>query len=200
MLSLALGLADLTNERVGAVVAACNAVAPRVDIEPTPSGAPINLRHAALGLLSEAVGGFARAPALARARLKRMAESARRRGAPLDRAGKLVGRLPGMAGAMGRLTAWRDRGRGQLARWADVGRREQAQSRVLAFDALTVLRENMLARVSESPDVKDVIREQSTGIAATAMGELRERSERADGLVERTVGRLFHDGRPRRTR
>ncbi len=100
---------------------------------------------------------------------------------------------------MGRLRAWRNQGRKQLARWVELGRREEAESRILAFDALTVLRENMLARVSESPDVKNVIREQSEGIAVTAMGELRERSARADNLAERTVGRLF-GGRTPRTR
>jgi hypothetical protein len=199
MLSLALGLVDLTNERVGAVLAACSAVAPPVNLEPAPPGAPLDLRHAALGFLSSAIGGASRAPARARARLRRMAESARRRAAPLDRANKLASRVPGLPRAMGRLRAWRDRGRAQLTRWAELGRREQAQSRVLAFDALTVLRENMLARVSESPELKEVIREQSTGIAVTAMGELRERSARADSLVERTVGRLLHDGHsPRR--
>jgi hypothetical protein len=200
MLSLALGLLDLTNERVGAVLAACSAIAPPVNLGPVAPGAPINVRHAALGLLSEAIGAVSKAPGRARARLRRMVESTRPDTATFARTRKLVRRLPGMPRAVNRLAAWRDRGRNQLARWAELGRREQAQSRVLAFDALTVLRENMLARVSESPELKDVIREQSTGIAVTAMGELRERSARADGLVERTMGRLLHDGRPPRTR
>ena len=70
----------------------------------------------------------------------------------------------------------------------------------MARDALTVLRENMLARVSESPDVRGAIREQSQGIAVTAMSELRERLARADNLAERTVRRLLGGGRTRRTR
>ena len=129
-----------------------------------------------------------------------MAASARRRAAPLARVGKLVGRVPGVPRAMSRLRAWRNHGQRRLAHWAELGRREQADSRILATDALTVLRENMLARVSESPDVKSVIREQSQGIAVTAVGELRERSARADNLAERTVGRLFGGGRTPRTR
>jgi hypothetical protein len=91
---------------------------------------------------------------------------------------------------MSRLRAWRNHGHQQLAGWAELGRREQADSRTLALDALTVLRENMLARVSESPDVKSAIREQSQGIAVTAVGELRERSARADDRAEQTVGRF----------
>ena len=200
MLRFVLGMAELTNERVAAVLAACTAVEPPAPLEPTGAGAPLDLRHAALGLLADAVSGASATPALARARWRHMAASARRRAAPLDRVGKLVGRLPGVPRAMTRLRAWRNQGQKQLARWAELGRREQADSRVLALDALTVLRENMLARVSESPDVRIAIREQSEGIAVTAVGELRESSARADNLAERTVGRLFGGGRSKRTR
>ena len=200
MLRFVLGLTELTNERVGAVLSACSTVAPPAALEPTTAGAALSLRHAALGLLSDAVGGVSRAPALVRARWRRLAASAQQRAAPLDRLGKLVGRLPGVPRAVDRLHAWHSQGRKRLASWAELGRREQAESRILAFDALTVLRENMLARVSESPDVKSVIREQSQGIAVTAMGELRERSARADNLAERTVGRFFGGGRTSRAR
>ena len=200
MLRFAIGMTELTGERVGAVLAACSAVAPPAAAEATDTGAPLNLRHAALGLLSDAVGGVSRTPARVRARWRRLAASTRRQGAPLARLGEAVGRLPGMPSALGRLRGWRNDGRQRLARWAEVGRREEAQSRALAFDALTVLRENMLARVSESPDLKSVIREQSEGIAVTAMTELRERSARADNLAERTVGRLFRGGRNPRAR
>jgi hypothetical protein len=200
MLRFVLGMAEVTNERVGGVLSACTAAAPPATLEPTAAGTPLNLRHAALGLLSDAVDGVTRVPALVGARWRRLAASARLGAAPLDRFGKLVGRLPGMPRAMGRLRAWRNHGRKQLTRWVELGRREQADSRILAFDALAVLRENTLARVSESPDLKRVIREQSEGIAITAIGELRERSARADNLAERTVGRFFGGGRPRRPR
>ena len=200
MLRFVLGVAELTGERVGAVLSACTAVAPPAALEPTAAGAPLNLRHAALGLLSDAVRGVSRTPARARTRWRNMAASTRRRAAPLDRVGKLAARLPGMPRAMSRLRAWRTHGYRQLARWAELGRREQADSRALAFDALTVLRENMLVRVSESPDVRSAIREQSEGIAVTAVSELRERSARADDRAERTVRRLLGGGRTSRTR
>jgi hypothetical protein len=200
MFRFALGMTELTNERVEGVLSACTAVEPPTALEPTPEGAPLNLRYAALGMLSDAVGGASWAPARARARWGHLAASARRRAASLARLRRVVGRLPGMPSAMARLRAWRDQGRRRLARWAELGRREEAASRILAFDALTVLRENMLARISESPELKSVIREQSEGIAVTAMSELRERSARADNLAERTVGRLFGGGRTPRTR
>jgi len=199
LLRFALGMTELTGERVAAVLAACSAVA-SPSPETTAAGAPFNLRHAALGILSDAAGSVSRAPARARARWRRLATSARQTGAPLAGLGNAVGTLPGMRSALGHLRAWRTNGGKRLARWAEVGRREEAESRALASDALTVLRENMLARVSESPDVKNVIREQSEGIAVTAMGQLRERSARADNLAERTVGRLFRGGRNQRPR
>ena len=199
MFRFVLGMTELTSERVGGVLSACTAVETPEALEPMVEGAPLNLRHAAMGLLSEAVVGASRAPAFVRARWGHLAASARRRAAPLDGLRRLVGRLPGMPSATDRLRAWRSQGRQRLVRWAELGRREEAASRILAFDALTVLRENVLARVSESPDLKSVIREQSEGIAVTAMTELRERSARADNLAERTMGRLFGAGRtPRR--
>ena len=200
MLRFVLGVAELTGKRVGAVLSACTAVAPPAALEPAAAGSPLNVRHAVLGLLSDAVSGVSRTPALARTRWRNMAASTRRRAAPLDRVGKLAARLPGMPRAMSRLRAWRTHGYRQLARWAELGRREQADSRILAFDALTVLRENMLVRVSESPDVRSAIREQSEGIAVTAVGELRERSARADDSAELTVRRLLGGGRTSRTR
>ncbi len=200
MFRFVLGMTELTNERVGGVLSACSAVEAPAALEPAAAGTPLNLRHAAMGMLSDTVGGVSRAPALVRVRWRHLSASARRRAASLARLHRAVARLPGIPRAMGRLRAWRDRGQKQLARWAELGRREEAASRILAFDALTVLRENMLARISESPDLKSVIREQSEGIAVTAMSELRERSARADNLAERTVGRLFGGGRTPRTR
>ena len=200
MLRFVLGVTELTGERVGAVLSACSAVAPPAALDPTAAGRPVNLRHAALGLLSDAVAGASRTPARVRARWRRMTASARRGAGPLDRMGRLAGRFPGMPRATSRLLAWRNHGRRQLARWAERGRRERADSRTLAVDALTVLRENMLARVSESPDVRGAIREQSQGIAVTAVSQLRERSARADNRAEQTVRRLFGSGRPPRTR
>jgi hypothetical protein len=200
MFRFVLGMTELTNERVGAVLSACSSIAPPAALEPTAAGTPLDLRHAAMGMVSDAVGGVSRAPALIRSRWRHLSAAVRRRAASLDRLGRVVGRLPGIPRAMGRLGVWRAQGEQRLARWAELGRREEAASRLLAFDALTVLRENMLARISESPDLKSVIREQSEGIAVTAMSELRERSARADNLAERTVGRLFGGGRTPPTR
>jgi hypothetical protein len=126
--------------------------------------------------------------------LWRAAMSARRLAPPLVRAGRLAGRLPGAARGAAHWHSWRARRRVALARWAAAGRREEAASRAVAQEALTALRERALARVAESPDLKRVIREQSQGIAVTAVNELRNRSARADRLAERAVRRLFGRG------
>jgi hypothetical protein len=199
MFRFAVGATDLARARVGAVLSACAAAAPAAPFDAT-AGPRIDLPHATLGLLSETLRGASRAPALVRVRLSRLAAHARRRAASLDRVGRLVGRLPGVPRAATRLQAWGLAQELRLARWTELGRREQAEGRALAFDALTVLRENMLARVSDDPDVKRVIREESEGIAVTAVGGLRDGTARADNLAEQAVGRLFGRRRARSAR
>jgi hypothetical protein len=126
---------------------------------------------------------------------------ARRRTAPLARrAFALARRAPGASRVTARIDVWRARGEDQLALWAATGRRETADGRSLARGVLTTLRESAFARVSDSPDLKRVIREQSEGIAVTAVGELRERSARADRLAEGVVRRLLGRGPEPRTR
>jgi hypothetical protein len=44
--------------------------------------------------------------------------------------------------------------------------------------------------VADSPELKRVIGEQSQGLAATAVNELRERSARADTVAESVLRRL----------
>jgi hypothetical protein len=151
-----------------------------------PAATGPSLRHAAWGLLVDLVDRGRAAQALLRASLWRAAMSARRLAPPLARARH----LPGAA----HWHAWRARRRVALARLAAAGQREEAASRAVAREALTSLRERALARVADSPDLKRVIREQSQGIAVTAVNELRNRSARADRLAERAVRRLLGRG------
>jgi hypothetical protein len=192
-----LGLADLTRERVDRVLAACQALEPVASRPgPLPDDAPVDPPHVALGLLLDAWAWKRRAPAYLRAHRA----GARPILARIARVAGMVGWLPGVPRAAAHVRAWRARGRRRLAGWADAGQRERAVSRTLAEQALTVLRENMLARVSESQDLQRVIHEQSAGVAVTAVGELRDRSARADDLAEGAVGRLFGRGPVRRSR
>jgi len=196
-----LGLATLARERMNAVLSSSEAAAggpvPAVtaDEEAAPRAA-----DAALGFLLDVSDLGLRMRPVFSARWAALTTSARRLAAPLVRAGGLVGWLPGVPRRAAELRAWRAHHGRRLARWAAAGRRERAESRAVARAALTTVRETMLARLSESPDVKRVIHEQSAGVAVTTVGELRERSARIDDLAEGTVGRLLGRGRARRSR
>ena len=116
----------------GRSLSACTAVEPAGSARADGARArPSTFATPPLGLLSDAVGGASRTPALRSGAVEAHGRVSSPRAAPLDRVGKLVGRLPGMPRAMSRLRAWRNHGRTQLARWAELGRREQADSRSL---------------------------------------------------------------------
>jgi hypothetical protein len=171
-----------------------SALGPDESEESTPDATEPSLRHAAWGLLVDLLDRGRDAQGVLRASLWRAAMSARRLAPPLARARRLAGHLPGATRSAAHWHAWRARRRAALARWAAAGQREEAASRSVARNALTALRERALARVADSPDLKRVIREQSQGIAVTAVTELRNRSARADRLAERAVRRLLGRG------
>jgi hypothetical protein len=201
LLRFGLGLATLAHERMNAILATSGAT-PDVALPletAREEGAP-GVADAALGLVLGAGALGQRLRPVLSMRWTEVAASARRFAAPLVRAGSLVGWLPGVPRRAAELRAWRARQTKRFARWAAAGRRERAESRAIARAALITMREAMLARISESPDLKRVIREQSAGIAETAVGELRERSARIDDLAEGAVGRLLGRGRARRSR
>ncbi|HEY4394581.1 MAG TPA: hypothetical protein VGP64_10980 [Polyangia bacterium] len=201
MLRLWLGLVTLARERMNAVLAAPEVPAggPAPVETREPESAP-RLTDAALGVLLD-VGDLGRrvGPELFN-RWTKLAGSARRLAEPVVRAANVVGWLPGVPRRAAELREWRDRGGRRIARWAAAGRRERAESRAVARAALTTIRETMLARISESPDLKRVIHEQSAGIAVNAVAELRDRSAHVDDLAEGAVGRLLGRGRARRSR
>jgi hypothetical protein len=201
LLRFSMGLAGLARERIDAILAAPNLTAG------TPATVEAGVGHGAfrsfdvaLGLVLGAADSGARARPRLRSRWAQVIASARWLSAPLVRACGLIGWLPGVPRRAADLRAWRVREGRRLARWASAGRRERAESRALARAALITARETILARIADSPDVKRVIREQSEGIAVTAVGELRERSAQVDDLAEGAVGRLLGRGRTRQSR
>jgi hypothetical protein len=196
LLRFGVGLVRLTREGAGSLLTAASEAAAREAATPPREheATPLAARHAALGLLLELLDLGARAPALVGARLSRAVRPARRLAGPLARVGRLAGRAPGAARAAARLRGWRARGAAKLAGWAVVGRREEAESRALARAAVATVYQTALGRVAESPSLKQVIREQSQGIAVTAVTELRHRSASADNLAEGAVRRLLGRG------
>ena len=196
-----LGLATLARERMNAILAASEATpGVPVPLETARGESQPAVSDAALGLVLGAGNLGLRLRPVLSLRWTEVATSARRLAAPVVRAASLIGWLPGVPRRAAELRAWRAREARRFARLAAAGRRERAESRALARAALTTIRERMLARISESPDLKRVIHEQSAGIAETAVSELRERSARIDDLAEGAVGRLLGRGRARRSR
>jgi hypothetical protein len=159
-----------------------------VEQQPVPAGAPpevvtVNARSVVVGALSAALRW--RPPAAPLAAASRTTTLARRRGL------RLLARVPGAGLVERRARALRERAAVQLRRWAREGAREQLEGRRLARLATPAFVELAVARLADSPELRTVIEEQSEGLAAQSVAELRERSQEADGAVERFVRRVF---------
>jgi hypothetical protein len=171
-----LGLAGLARERMGAILATSGAVeGGPAALEADGGQAAPRVADAALGLVLDAADAGLRARPALSARWAVIAASARRLSAPLVRACGLVGWLPGVPRRAAELRAWRAKEGRRLASWAAVGRRERARSRALTRAALSTLREALLGRLAERPDVNPFTRGESAEIEMTAVAELRER-------------------------
>jgi hypothetical protein len=125
----------------------------------------------------------------------RWMSDARQRARPLTRGAirwgvrgwRMARWLPG-ADRAGRLwQGWR----GRAAAWAAAGWREETAARALARATGAASVELALAVIAESPDVRQAIEEQSTGMARSALSDLRDGGQRADELAERIARRLM---------
>jgi hypothetical protein len=186
LLRFAIGVVELGGERLSAALR-------RFDAEerlaaPVEPPAPVSGRHVVLGALCAAPEWLSHKlhpnPSLVPVRR------------PGNRWGRLLHRAPGMARARRYAAALGARTRAQLTRWAEVGVREEQVGRELARRATGQIFANAMARVAESPELQQVIEQQSEGLTTSAMNELRESSARADKMVESVAGRLLHR-RPR---
>jgi len=177
-----IGAAELAGERVVSALRSVDAVISGVDAEAAPDGA-LEPRHALLGAI-------AALPAWARTRLARRQAAARPARGRIARAQTLLSKLPGARRARRRTDALRAHVEAQLLRWAVAGRREELAGRALAAETIRLATHELVSAVAESPELKQVIAEQSESLGASAMVELREGSARADTLAER-VARQF---------
>ncbi len=100
--------------------------------------------------------------------------------------------LPPVGGALRRADVWRARAAGSLARLRVAAAQEQIEGRSLALHTLRRLVRTAAGELANSPEVKRVIREQSQGLAAGAISEMRQRSARADDAAEELARRALH--------
>ena len=88
------------------------------------------------------------------------------------------------------------RGQVEVDRWVQTGRTELGHSRQLVKIATTETVDASLGYLSQSEDVMELIQEQSTGLAAEVIEEMRERTVSGDNLLESIV-RSFFRRKPR---
>jgi hypothetical protein len=104
---------------------------------------------------------------------------------------RVLARVPGARFVERGARALRSGAADQVRRWAQEGAHEELAGRRLARQATPGFVELAIARLSESPELRSVIEEQSEGLAEHSVTELRERSHEADHAVERLVRRVF---------
>jgi hypothetical protein len=150
-------------------------------------------RHVLLGALCSAPAGLQSAVARARP----LAERANR---VAGRGLRSLARLPGGRRLQAACHEARARTETQIARWAMAGLQEEMAARSLARTALPQLFEVAIARLTDSPDLQELLQEQSQGLTAAAMKRLREYSQGADQAAQGLASRLLHRGPARAPR
>jgi hypothetical protein len=160
-----------------------------------PETAADRLRYALVGLVFEAEE---RIPA----RLRQMQQASVHRTERLMNRVTPVGRRL-MAGPLRPLRLRLERGRDEMGvrltaareRWTARGRLDERQARLLARLAVTSLTDELFEGLEHNRAmqefIQDLITQQGTGLATTAVETARERTQAADDWVERMVHGVF---------
>ena len=107
-------------------------------------------------------------------------------------AGATVAQATGIAPFVAELTSPTRVALGQqFHRLASIGSAEYARGRVLAVGAFTESVDGMVSYLSDSDEVKELVREQTLGVTGAAVQEIRETGAAADGLTEGIFRRVF---------
>jgi len=84
-----------------------------------------------------------------------------------------------------RLDRMADRGEEQLMRWIQRGHTEEPLSRNIARLGVQEITDEFINQLAQNEEVKELVQEQSMGLAGEAVDQVRERTFSADTLVER---------------
>lgn len=86
-------------------------------------------------------------------------------------------------------------GEANIERWAERGQVEEQVSRALAEQAIAELFDEVMAEVitqlAQKPEVRELLQQQSVGLAGEVIGEVRQRTASADALLERVARTLL---------
>lgn len=83
------------------------------------------------------------------------------------------------------------RGESILEQWIQTGRAEEQFSRLLVKRGTSNVIDEFLGYMAENPEVRNLVQQQSLGMADEVMGQMRGRTALADNLVERLARSLL---------
>jgi hypothetical protein len=182
VLRFVVGTAEIVVERLSAALRVFEErCASSTETLPWPTLAP---RHVLLGALSAAPAGLQSALTRARPLADRVSRTA-------GRGLQSLGRVPGGKRLQAACHDASARTRTQIARWAMAGLQEEMAARSLARTALPELFELTMARLADSPDLQELLQDQTQGLTAAAMNRLRAYSEGADRAAQGFLSRLL---------
>jgi|SRR4051794_543702 hypothetical protein len=137
---------------------------------------PPSARHLVIGALLHGRAGLARA----RRRVLPMAAVAARWASRFSSSRRLL-----------------ERTRRTLAGWSRTGQREEAEARLLTMAVGQDFIRVALAVIADSPEVRSVVHEQSSGLTRSALADLRDRSAHADTIAAAVSGKVLGGRGPR---
>lgn len=92
----------------------------------------------------------------------------------------------------GRYDFYGEKGESIVNSWTSIGRREEQLSRALvrqqAYDEIV---NDVIDYLAQKPEVRDLVQQQSVGMAGELVDDLRERSSEFDSLLEERVNALL---------
>jgi hypothetical protein len=88
------------------------------------------------------------------------------------------------------------RGESLVETWIDVGRREERMSRGMVREqAYEDVVDDVLDYLAQKPEVRDLVQQQSVGMAGEVLGEVRERSSDVDAYLEARANAILRRSR-----
>ncbi len=140
------------------------------------------LRHTAIGLLFETPGVIGSG----------LAAVGQVSGAAVGLAGRILGPITHsrvVRPAKRRYDGLVAQGNAVVEGWIERGRSEELVSRALAEQAVAEIFDEVLdeviAELAQKPEVRDLLQQQSVGMADEVLGEVRHRATSADAILER---------------
>ena len=97
-----------------------------------------------------------------------------------------------------RFDIYSERGESIVNSWMNIGRREEQVSRALVRQqAYEETVNDVIDYLAQKPEVRELVQQQSVGMAGEIVDDIRERSSEYDTLLEERVNKLLRRKRPK---